>query len=103
MTMTTTTATKYPEYDRAVALADLIERRLPKGWGTATAVGTTNGRAHQNVIVSQRFNIGDPLPSDPDDNVLRYIWSVAREYANAGMVIELNQCGAVLSLVGGAA
>jgi hypothetical protein len=95
----TTTTTKYPDYDRAVSLAERISHELPTGWGTVTAVGTTG----QCVIVGREFSLDDSqMPDEPTADELRSVWSIVRQFAVGGIEVRTHDAGADL-LIGGAA
>jgi len=95
--------TNYPDYERAVSLAGRIAHELPTGWGTVTAVKTTNGRTCQHVIVGKEFSLdGSPLPDNPTADELRSVWSIARSFAVAGMELRTHGAGAELAIVGAA-
>lgn len=95
--------THYPDYERAVSLACRIAHELPTGWGAVTAVGTTNGRTCQHVIVGKEFSLdGSPLPDNPTADELRSVWSIVRPFAMAGVTLRTHSAGADL-VIGGAA
>lgn len=95
--------TQYPDYERAVSLAQRIAHELPTGWGTVTAVGTTNGRTCQHVIVGQEFSLdGLPLPGDPSAEELRSVWSIVRRFVARGVELRTHNAGATF-VIGGAA
>lgn len=95
--------THYPDHERAVSLAERIAHELPTGWATVTAVGTTNGRTCQHVIVGREFSLdGSPLPDNPTADELRSVWSIVRSFAVAGVELRTHAAGADL-VIGGAA
>lgn len=95
--------TKYLDYDRAVSLAERISRELPSGWGTVTAVATTNGLTGQCVIVGLEFSLDDSrMPGQPTADELRSVWSIVRSFAVGGIELRTHDAGADL-VIGGAA
>jgi hypothetical protein len=99
MTMTT----KYPDYARAVSLAERLAHELPTGWSTVTGVTTAGGRTVQAVIVGQEFTLDDSRIKDrPAAAELASVWSIVRPFAVGGIQLQTHDAGATL-FIGGAA
>ena len=95
--------TKYPDHDRAVSLSERLSHELPTGWGTVTAVVTTNGLTGQCVIVGREFSLDDSrMPGQPTADELRSVWSIVRPFAVGGIELRTHDAGADL-VIGGAA